>query len=403
MRTRVLFFAEAVTLAHLARPLVLASALDRDSYDITIACDNRYQTLLEQAPHNHVALHSIPSAEFLSALARGAPVYDLATLERYVDEDLRLIDKMRPDIVVGDFRLSLSVSARLRKVPYVGISNAYWSPYACPTYICPALPFVGWTGPALATTLFRLAQPLAFALHSLPLNRLRKRHRMPGLGGNLRRVYTDADYTLYADVPEMIPTLNLPENHRYLGPVLWNPTCTLPEWWERLPKDKPLVYLTMGSSGAGDLLSEIIKVCADLPLTLMVAAAGHPQASPLPANVFWADYLPGIDAAKRASVVICNGGSPTSHQALSAGVPVLGIASNLDQFLNMSAVTMTGCGRLIRQDRFNSDSLRSNLLSLLDDPSYHRKAERMAKCFNLYPADRIFTDFLGEIRPPRPT
>lgn len=399
MRTRILFFAEAVTLAHLARPLALASALDRDSYDITIACDNRHQTLLDQQPYNRVALHSIPSAKFLSALARGTPVYDLATLEQYVEEDLGLIDKIRPDIVVGDFRLSLSVSARLSKVAYAGISNAYWSPYANPAYICPALPFVSWTGPTLATMLFRLAQPLAFTLHSFPLNRLRKRHGLPGLGGNLRRVYTDADYTLYADVPEMIPTRNLPMNHRYLGPVLWNPPSALPKWWDRLPMDKPLVYLTMGSSGAGDLLPDIIQVCADLPVTLMVAAAGRPQAPPLPDNVFWADYLPGIDAAKRASVVICNGGSPTSHQALSAGVPVLGIAGNLDQFLNMSAVVTAGAGRLIRKDRFTPLSLRSNLLSLLDDPSYRHHANEVAKWFNAYPAELIFSHFLDEIRP----
>ena len=49
------------------------------------------------------------------------------------------------------------------------------------------------------------------------------------------------------------------------------------------------------------------------------------------------DYLPGIDAAARFNLVICNDGNPTAQGALAAGVPVLEIACNMDQFLNMAA------------------------------------------------------------------
>ncbi len=398
-RTRVLFIAEAVTLAHLARPLVLASHLDTKRYQITLACDQRYQLILKKPPFELVSIYSLPSKQFLAALARGSPVYDLATLKRYVDDDLALIDRIKPDIVVGDFRLSLSVSARLRRVLYLSITNAYWSPYARFPYPVPVLPFVRWTGPRLATALFRLARPFAFALHSLPLNRLRRSYGLPSLGLDLRSVYTEADYTLYADVPELIPTHDLPDNHRYLGPILWSPPMSLPTWWDKLPDDKPLIYLTLGSSGANELLPAIVRACADLPVTLMVAGAGQEPAAGLAANIYWADYLPGIEAAARASLVICNGGSPTSHQALAAGVPVLGIASNLDQFLNMQAIVSAGAGRLLRQDSFNAEVLRADISALLDDPAYRLGACRVATWFSHYPAAQRFSQVLEEIRP----
>ena len=44
-RRRVLFFAETVTLAHAARPFVLARALDRDAKDATQASQPRYAHL----------------------------------------------------------------------------------------------------------------------------------------------------------------------------------------------------------------------------------------------------------------------------------------------------------------------------------------------------------------------
>jgi UDP:flavonoid glycosyltransferase YjiC (YdhE family) len=53
---------------------------------------------------------------------------------------------------------------------------------------------------ALADRLFKLVRPLAFALHCRPLNRVRRAYRMPSLGYDLRRIYTDADHVLYADI-----------------------------------------------------------------------------------------------------------------------------------------------------------------------------------------------------------
>ena len=49
--------------------------------------------------------------QFLAALAAGRPVYHAETLRSYVRDDLSLLESVDPDIVVGDFRLSLAVSA----------------------------------------------------------------------------------------------------------------------------------------------------------------------------------------------------------------------------------------------------------------------------------------------------
>ncbi|MDP2835273.1 MAG: glycosyltransferase [Pseudomonadota bacterium] len=398
-RTRVLFLAEAVTLAHLARPVELASGLSSAEYEITLACDSRYRSILERLPFKTLPLHSLSSERFLAALTRGRPVYDSETLERYVSDDLDLIDAFKPDLVVGDFRLSLSISARLRQVPYLAISNAYWSPYARQTWPVPALPYLRWAGTTLGSALFRLARPIAFALHTRPLNRVRRRHGLPSLGNDLRRVYTDADYTLYADVPELTPTRDLPAHHRYLGPILWSPPAAPPIWWDALPEGLPQIYLTLGSSGARELLPTILNALANLPVAIMVATAGHATSlSHWPNNTFHADYLPGCEAAARSSLVICNGGSPTTQQALAAGVPVIGIAGNLDQLLNMQAITAAGAGALLRVDGFSQPRLLRLVQTLLNEPRYKQSARQVSGWFAHYPARPRFAQLLEEIQ-----
>ncbi|MYM85256.1 glycosyl transferase family 1 [Duganella sp. FT50W] len=396
-RKKILFIAEAVTLAHVGRPLALAQTLDRQRYDLHFACAPGYEMFLKGSDLRTWTLNSISSAQFLAALAKGKPVYDAATLAQYVLDDLRLLQAVRPDVVIGDFRLSLSVSARLAQVPYVGVINAYWSPYVEQRYRVPAIPLARLLPVPLAQRLFDLVRPMAFALHSVPLNRVRRAYQLPPLGNDLRRVYTDADQVLYADTPEMFPAYDLPSTHAYLGPVMWSPPTALPSWWDALPRARDIVYVTLGSSGQGALLPRVLRALAPLPLTVIAATAGTIEPGLLPDNAHVAQYLPGELAAERARLVICNGGSPTSQQALAAGVPVLGIAGNLDQYLNMDGVLRTGAGALLRSDRLAEDTLRSTALQLLSQPAPREAARKVAQQFQRYDAGARLAGVLAQL------
>ena len=206
-RLRILFFAEGATLAHVARPALLAASLDPARFEATLARPASYAWVSDGGNADTRTLACQDSALFAQRLARGLPLYDTATLERYVVDDLALIDAIEPDVVVGDFRLSLSVSARLRDVPYVTICDAYWSPERPLRAVLPVLPFTRFTPIPLARLLFDALSPLAMRLHTLPLERLRARHGLPALGHDLRRCYTDADLRLFANFPALFPEL----------------------------------------------------------------------------------------------------------------------------------------------------------------------------------------------------
>ena len=229
------------------------------------------------------------------------------------------------------------------------------------------------------------------------MNALRGEHGLPGLGHDLRQTYTWGDHTLYADIPDLFTTQTLPPNHHFLGPILWSPTVPEPEWWSALPSEHPIVYVTLGSSGRSELLPLVLEALAGLPVTVIAATAGRVSITNPPANAFVADYLPGEAAAARARLVICNGGSPTTQQALTAGVPVLGIAGNLDQYLNMQAVAASGAGRLLRAGKATAAALREAASELLADEVPLLAAQRLAGEFARYNATNRFAELLDRL------
>lgn len=395
---RVLFISEAVTLAHFARPMVLAKALrETANHSVLVACDRRYRHFAEQAGFDRIDISSIPSEKFLDALAKGNPLYDEATLEAYVEEDLRIIDTVEPDLIVGDFRLSLSVSARLRNIPYAAIANAYWSPFAKrENFPIPDLPVTRILGPRPAQFVFDRIRPMIFKLHARPLNQVRKKHGLPRLGG-LLEVYTDADHVLYADVPMLAPTVELPANHHYLGAIVWSPPAPLPSWWNEIDPAKPSIFLSMGSSGRADLLAEVARSLSDLDCNLLVATAGRAHLDALPANAWAADYLPGVMAASKSDLIVCNGGSPAIHQALSQGKPVLGIPSNMDQYLAMEQVCRRRAGRLIRSIAASGARVREEAKNILGDDSYHMAANLIRQEIVGTNPEKNFCDFVARI------
>jgi UDP:flavonoid glycosyltransferase YjiC (YdhE family) len=396
-KRRILFFAEAVTLCHVSRPLVLAKGLDPDRYDLFFACAPQHHRLLDGLRCEALPLRSVSGGQFLAALADGKPVYDTETLRSYVREDLNLLGSVAPDLVVGDFRLSLAASAPLARVPYMTVTSAYWSPYVRQRFPVPELPLTRAVGARLAGPLFRLARPLAFAYHARPLNRVRRENGLSSLGHDLRRTYTWADHTLYADAPELVPTKDLPANHHYLGPILWSFPVHLPAWWATLPDDKPRIHVSLGSSGRGQLLPSVLEALRGLPVVATVATSGREEVRDPPPNAHVADYLPGIEASREADLVVCHGGSAPAYVALAVGTPVLGIPSNLDQHLTIQHIRDAGAGALIRSEEASPTRIRSTLAEMLANPAYAEGARRLAAAFGQHDAVGKFRRLVDEV------
>ncbi len=209
------------------------------------------------------------------------------------------------------------------------------------------------------------------------MHQLLVRHGLPGIDHDLRRAFSDADLTLYADLPSLFPAVKRTPQAVFMGPVGWEPPVAAPSWWNRIPENAPVAYVTLGSSGDAGRLASVTGWASQLGFTVIAATAGLTALDGDGRGLFAADYLPGRSAAARADIVICNGGSPTASQALAAGRPVLGLCSNLDQFLNMRAVQSRGAGLALGADRLSPTAFEK-AVATLRQPSFDTAARSLA-------------------------
>lgn len=394
MKPTILFIAENVTLSQVVRLATLARSLDASRYRVVFACADFDDLVFSDARFERRRISSLDPAAIHGALRSGRRLHDEKRLAAQIREDLALFEELRPDLVVSDFRWSLCVSAPVFGVRHAALVNAYWSPWAVRSeFPVPDHPIVRVLGEDLAARYFPRAMPFVFKHFAEPVNALRRAHGLSPVGG-LLEVLTHGDHVLFADPPELVPTRDAPSTHSFLGHVPWSPDVPLPAWWDALPRDRPCVYATVGSSGDVDALPHVIEALAELPVTGVVATAGRAVLSRVPDNVYVADYLPGELAARRSAVVISNGGSSTGYQALAEGVPLVGIPSNLDQYLAMTFIRESGAGEIVRARSLTARGLRDLLTRILGSDDHRRAALRVRENIGRVDARERFRRFV---------
>jgi len=392
-RKRILFVCEAITLAQMVRLVTLARSLPREQYEIHFASSQFPEFVFGGMDARRWPLWGLSPEKAMARIASGKRLYSRRVLRRYIESDRQVIAAVRPDVVIGDLRWSLAISAPVGKVPLVSLANAYWSPFADRAgFPLPEHPIVRILGVKTAAKYFPRALPWVFAHFVSPLNAERQRAGLPEIG-SLLDVLTFGDHVLYADPPELVPTRGLPDHHHFLGPILWSAPGPLPGDWGSA-RDRAPVYLTLGSSGAIRCLPILLEALATLPVDVLLATAGRDRFVNLPANVRAVPFVDGNAACARASVVIHNGGSSTGYQALATGAPVLGIPGNLDQYLASERIDQVGVGLSLRSGRLTVAEVRSSVQRLLSEPSFAHAARDLAQLFTRNDAASNFRSFI---------
>lgn len=397
IRKRILFIGEAVTLAHVARPFFLAESLDSGLYEVHFASDLRYKALISQSESiNYWPLTSLSSQDFIKAADRDEYAYSKSMLEEYLHDESRLIESIDPCFIVGDYRYTLSTSSELYKIPYAAIANIHHSPYRINEF--PKFPTQKSVS-ALTKKIVRRLIPWGddvLEKQSLRyLNALRKERSLSPIR-DFCDLLTRGNFTLYADAPGYFKTVELPSNHIFLGPILWSPNISQPEWWLKWDVKEPMIYVTLGSSGRVEHIAELVQALSRMGSSIVLATAGRIQVEKIPTNVFVADYLPGLDCCRHASAVLCNGGSATAYQALSVGKPVVGAWSNIDQFLTMKMIEHEGAGIGFPIQSFKPKEVADMLSKVIRGATYRKSAASFENRFKRYDARIRFQNFIKD-------
>jgi UDP:flavonoid glycosyltransferase YjiC (YdhE family) len=361
-----LIIGEAVCLAHVVRPLKISQALLELGHDVCFATDIREfgKIIPIKSDLRFRPLPSIDSRQFLARNHNMLKSYTTRDIENYLLNDRKIIDIEKPDCIIHDFRISMNLQRGAGPCIFP-IVDAYWATVPSEVFTLPPpqpgiVAKIAYQFPTSLRGIFGYfvdrigASPFDNAARSIGVRPL---HR-------LSKYLLSGDHILLAASAEMFPAIKPEANHTFLGHIEWKPDSELCESIDDLEYD---IFLSLGSSGPSEQIPVILKWLAELNFrTLLCAGTKHDLGEYTSGQTHVRRFVDGKDAAQRARVTICNGGSPSVYQALSAGCPVLGITSNFDQALCMRAFSNQEYVKSVPLALLNRERFISNLTSLID-------------------------------------
>jgi MGT family glycosyltransferase len=153
-----------------------------------------------------------------------------------------------------------------------------------------------------------------------------------------------------------------------------------PPWLATLSRERPVVYVTMGSTGDRRLFETAVEAFAGREHQVLMTTGGTSLGRhDLPPNVFVAEYAPGSALMARADVCVNHGGNGTIYQALGAGVPVVGVPTHADQQVQLQLCERAGVGRTVREVDLTPASLRAAVDHVRAEARYRTNAGRIAR------------------------
>ncbi len=390
-------------LSHVSRPLEVAKALRARGHEVVFAGEGRFLGLAADAGFITHPLVTPPAALMLERVRNGSSDwFDPPMLLEHVGAERALYARLRPDLILADMRASARISANLAGIPLAVILNAAWTNYDAFPYDYTRLGFLapGVTDPATLERIILERRDQSLLRAALPFHEVCRELGLP-FEGNLFDVWA-GDLTLIADIPQYGPTRDPPPHFHTIGPLTWEPDLPGPEWLERLDPGRPTLYITMGSTGHEQAFEWAMRRFGGSELQCIVTTGAQPPPPDPPGNFHFAGLVPGSVMMRRADAVLCQGGNGTIYQALAAGIPIAGLPTMSDQYLNLERVEALGLG-------FNVTSLARlgpAIEALLHDGRYRAAAGRFASILAGYDAPRsgaaLIEEFMREKRKPAP-
>jgi rhamnosyltransferase subunit B len=253
------------------------------------------------------------------------------------------------------------------------------SPYA------PSLAFVHGISWRLNRAIVELSR-LALRSWWEPVRRLRRELGLKPVGDPLFTDKFSAELILALFSPEIArPQPDWPSNTIQPGYVFYDQdeaqSGLPPELEAFLQEGEAPIVFTLGSSAVHDprgFFEESVKASKILDQRAVFLIGQNPPPANLSSGGIAVPYTPFSELFPRAAVIVHQGGSGTTAQALRAGHPTLIMPCGFDQPDNAARVKRIGAGLTISRNRYKANTVARQLNRLLTNPAYAKNAERIA-------------------------
>ncbi|KAF1921867.1 hypothetical protein BDU57DRAFT_510887 [Ampelomyces quisqualis] len=93
-------------------------------------------------------------------------------------------------------------------------------------------------------------------------------------------------------------------------------------------------------------------------------------------------FIPAPAANALADIIITHGSQGTVQCALASGKPIVGVALQVEQQINLDNTMNAGAGIRVQKQFWKAKKIRSTVLRVLEDPTYAARARMLAETLN---------------------
>ncbi len=175
-------------------------------------------------------------------------------------------------------------------------------------------------------------------------------------------MFERADVLLYRTAsPFDYARSDAPPNLHPIGPGLWAPPGSVPDWLADLPRPRVLVSVSTELQEDGAIIATALDALAGEPGSLIVTTAAlDPASFAAPHDrVRITRFLPHAAVLPHVDGVVTHGGMGTTQRALAAGVPVVVVPWGRDQSESARRVEECGSGTFVPRNRLTAPRLRA--------------------------------------------
>ncbi len=162
------------------------------------------------------------------------------------------------------------------------------------------------------------------------------------------------------------------------------------------------IFCTLGSSGTKQALLEIIDAVnlaqasawRGIILSPKSVCPLNEAARRLTNKGFYVTdaFVPAAEINKKVDLVICHGGQGTLQTAIASGTPVLGLAAQPEQQINLQHLADFGMAIRLPVWKWESANIVQNVRRILANPDFRRRAGELKKLQGEIPTQKIIAD-----------
>lgn len=390
----IVFAVAGYNLAETGRMIEIARAAQKQFRVHFASYGGQFEKLIEEEGFPLTKLEPRLTREQLDRLRRvlsGETPNTLGYLTRRdlaarVPREMAFFEAEQPAAVLTGWCLSVTISARAAGIPFVNVlhSTSVREYYEAGLQTWPDrtnFPVFRWLFRNDEERMNRFTSRLVLKLATAikPYNRVGPEYGLPRFENAIDLL--EGDHTLLADIPEWVGLPGVRPTLHYVGPLPARLDRPVPQDVACMPRDRPIVYFAMGSSGKPALIAEILQGFRDKPYRVIAPVGEHMGENGLdvPDNVIVTGFLPAHKVNPMADISVIHGGQNTVMNACLSGTPIVGIGMHPEQQANLDACVRKGFAIRLSKRRVTAPDVLAAIDTLLRDETARTEVERFRK------------------------